>query len=108
VGNEEHIQNSSSFINEDKDYIFLKKLEVLYIDNDIAAQKVIINHTTDTIHINACDSLYSAYEILESKNFDVILCDMSVPQKQLKGFFNMFEQKIPIVAVSNTMDAKNA
>ena len=108
MGNEEHIQNSSSFINEDKDYIFLKKLEVLYIDNDIAAQKVIINHTTDTIHINACDSLYSAYEILESKNFDVILCDMSVPQKQLKGFFNMFEQKIPIVAVSNTMDAKIA
>ena len=66
---------------------FLKKLEVIYIDNDINAQKLIIKNTTDTIHINACDSLYSAFEILESKNFDLILCDMMTSQKYIKGFF---------------------
>jgi CheY-like chemotaxis protein len=108
VENSEAVRSSSFLLNEEKDYVFLKKLEVLYIDNNINAQKLIIKNTTDTIHINACDSLYSAFEILESKNFDLILCDMLAPQKVLREFFNMFGQKIPIIAVSNTIDPKIA
>ena len=47
-------------VNEEKDYIFLKKLNVIYIDNDIQAHKIIINHIRDTICITASDStLYS-------------------------------------------------
>ena len=73
--------------NEEKDYIFLKKLNVIYIDNDIQAQKMLISHLTDTIHITACDSLNSALNIIESKNYDVILCDMNAPIDLLKEFF---------------------
>ncbi|MGN6351208.1 MAG: hypothetical protein ACTHL3_07070 [Candidatus Nitrosocosmicus sp.] len=100
--------HSSTYSDEEKDYVFLKRLEVLYIDNDIETQKVMSKYITDTIRLTACDSLHSAFDIVETKNFDVILCNMVSATELLKEFFNLFSQKIPIIAISNTMDPKIA
>jgi CheY-like chemotaxis protein len=101
--------SSSPISNEEKDYVFLNKLEVLYIDNDISSQKIINNYASDTTHITACDSIYSAFDIVESKKYDIILCDMTTASKDiLKEFFNVFSQNIPIIAMSTTIDAKIA
>ena len=95
-------------VNEEKDYIFLKKLNVIYIDNDIQAHKILINHITDTICITVSDSLYSAIDIIESKNYDIILCDMNMPKDLLKEFFGKYSQRIPIIAISSIIDLKIA
>jgi CheY-like chemotaxis protein len=106
---EEVIHSSTLCIyNEEKDYIFLKELDVIYIDNDIHAQKMLLNHNTDTIRITACDSLYSALDIIESKNYDIILCDMNAPKDLLKEFFNIYSQRLPIIAISSFIDTKIA
>jgi CheY-like chemotaxis protein len=102
------LTSSLQIINEEKDYIFLKELDVIYIDNNIEAQKILLNHITDTIRITACDSIYSAIDIIESKNYDLILCDMDAPKDLLKEFFNLFSQRIPIVAISSVIDPKIA
>ena len=105
----EVISTSSLYtINEEKDYVFLKELDVIYIDNDINAQKIILKYIADSIHITACDSLYSALDIIESKNYDLILCDMNAPKDILKEFFDAFSQRIPIIAISSIIDPKIA
>jgi CheY-like chemotaxis protein len=94
--------------NEEKDYVFLKRLEAIYIDDDISAQKLITKAIGDTIHITACDSIYTAVDNIASKNYDIILCDMMASPDALKDFFNKFSQKIPIVAISSSLDPKFA
>jgi CheY-like chemotaxis protein len=104
----EAISSSPTSTNEVKDYIFLKKLEVIYIDSDIEYHKTILNHLTDTIHLESCDSIYSAFELIEAKEYDVIICDMNGPLNTLKEFFHKFSQKIPILSISTSNDPKIA
>ena len=49
-------------INKDQDYVFLKDLEVIYIDDDLESHKVIMKYIGENIHITACDSLYIAFD----------------------------------------------
>lgn len=100
--------SSTAVLNEGKDYVFLKKLDVIYIDSDIESHKLILNHLTDTIRLTSSDSIYSSFELVESKNYDVILCDMTAPSTILKEFFTKFAQKIPILSISSSNDPKIA
>jgi CheY-like chemotaxis protein len=108
MDNVEVERNSLPTVNEEKDYIFYKKLNVIYIDNNIQSQKTVLKHITDTMHITTCDSLYVALELIESSNYDVILCDMDAPKDLLEEFFGKISQRIPIIAISSNMDPKIA
>jgi CheY-like chemotaxis protein len=93
---------------EENDYIFLKKIEVLHVDSDLLFQKEISENIGGYITITSCISLDLAIERIESKNYDLILCDMSFPSESLKDFFNRYSKKIPIVATSASKDPKIA
>jgi CheY-like chemotaxis protein len=97
-----------SLPNEEKDYVFLKKLEAIYIDDDMSAQKLITKFIGDTIHLTACDSIYTAFDIIESKNYDIIICDMMASPDALSDLFKKYSQKIPIVAISSSTEPKFA
>ncbi len=97
-----------AIFNKEKDYVFLKTINVIYIDQDMYAQKVMTKYIGDSIHLVACDSLYEAFDIIESKNYDLILCDMLTSTDVSKKFFTKYSHKIPIIALSSTMDPKFA
>jgi CRISPR/Cas system CMR-associated protein Cmr5 small subunit len=93
---------------EQKDYVYLKKLEVIYIDGDKVAQNSLMKHTVGSINLTFCDLIYTAFDIVESKKFDIILCDMMISPNILKEFFDKYSQKIPIILVSSSKDPKMA
>ena len=111
VNNVDNVDTSnfpSPLFYEDKDYVFLKKIDAIYIDDDISTHKVITKVIGENIHLTVCDSLYTAFDIIESKNYDIILCDMGASPEILKEFFIKYSQKIPIIAISSSMDPKTA
>ncbi|MBA3749889.1 MAG: response regulator, partial [Nitrosopumilus sp.] len=93
---------------EEKDYIYLKKLEVIYIDGDKIAQNSLMEYIVDSINLTSCDSIYSAFDIVESKKFDIIICDIMISPDILKEFFDKYSKKIPIIFVSSSKDPKMA
>jgi CheY-like chemotaxis protein len=95
-------------INKEQDYVFLKDLEVIYIDDDLESHKLIMKYAKENIHITACDSLYLAFNIIESHNYDIVLCDMMASPEILKEFFSKYSQKMPVLAISSSMDPKMA
>ncbi len=93
--------------NENKDYIFIKKLNVIYIDFDLSSHNEMVNEIGDSINLVFCNSLTKAFDMVKSNNYDVILCDLlESSQTLLKDFFNEFSQKIPIITVSSSIDPR--
>ena len=68
----------------------------------------LMNQIEENIHLTACDSISAAFDLIESKKFDVVLCDMNSNSKILKIFFNEYSQKIPIISISSSNDPKIA
>src|SRR5919107_6071845 len=94
--------------NEEKDYVFLKKLNIFYIDRDASFQKILKENVKDFIIFTMCDSINTALKNFESARHDVILCDMSFPYEQINHFFKRFSNEIPIIAISSSNGAKVA
>ena len=56
-------------------------LKVLVVDDDDIVRSVVVDLLNDHVaHVQQCDSVKSALSCLEQANFDVVLCDMYMPE----------------------------
>jgi CheY-like chemotaxis protein len=93
---------------EDHDYIFLKKLNVLYIDKDSFSRYSIIKHTSNSLNVDSCPSCLEALEKLKKGiNYDMILCDFNLSDKDMIPLFEQYSKRIPTVSLSTSGDSSD-
>ena len=93
---------------EEKDYIILKRLRVLYIDEDSFSHYKVKRNADKYIEIIPCLSAQEALSKLESAKYDIILCDFRPADHVMGEIFNLHSSKIPIVAISTSDNPKDA
>ncbi len=91
---------------DDKDYLFLKKLHVLLIDDDEFAQMKIAKSVGSSIKLEVCSSVDDASIKLKKERFDAVLCNIVQSDKHILDFMNEFSRSLPIVAISGSEDPK--
>ena len=91
---------------DEKDYLFLKKLHVLLIDDDEFAQMQIAKNIGNSINLKVCNSVDDATIKLKMERFDAVLCNIELSDKHILDFINNFSRSLPIVAISGSEDPK--
>lgn len=91
---------------DDKDYLFVKKLHVLLIDDDEFAQFKILSNIGSSINMDICSNVIYAATKLTKDHYDAILCHYDPFDKNIVEFFNHYSGNIPIVAMSISEDPK--
>lgn len=79
-------------------------LNVLYVEKNLKESNLNSQSNFKNINLTYCDSLYDASKLLETKDFDVIVCDLNFDFDSLKSFFYKYGDKFPIIAFSSTID----
>jgi CheY-like chemotaxis protein len=93
---------------EDKDYVIIRSLKVLYIDQDNFSHYNVKKHSGPSIMIDSCFSAQDALKKIQAEKFDVILCDLNLNDKALVNLFNSYSKRIPIVAISASDNPRDA
>lgn len=91
---------------DDKDYLFVKKLHVLLVDDDEFAQLKIQGNIGGSILLDKCSSVTDASIMLKNGKYDAILCNFNPYDKPTVEFFSHHSRNIPIVAMSVSEDPK--
>ena len=91
---------------DDKDYLFVKKLHVLLVDDDEFAQLKIQGNMGSSIMLDKCANVTDASVMLKNGNYDAILCNFNPYDKPTVEFFSHHSRNIPIVAMSVSEDPK--
>ncbi|HEX9320344.1 MAG TPA: hypothetical protein VF884_15535 [Nitrososphaeraceae archaeon] len=91
---------------DDKDYLFVKKLRVLLIDDDEFAQLKIQGNIGSSIKLDTCSNIADASTMLKKDRYDAILCNYNPYDKPTIDFFSSHSRNIPIVAMSVSEDPK--
>ena len=98
------IENLKSILrdakSDDKDYLILKKLHVLLIEDDEFAQMQIAKNIGNSINLEVCSTVDDASTTLKVMRFDAVLCNIELSDKKVLDFINNFSRSIPIVAIS--------
>jgi len=104
------IENLKSILrdakSDDKDYLFLKKLHVLVIEDDEFAQMQIAKNIGNSINLEVCSSVDNASIKLKREHFDAVLCNIELSDKHVLDFISNFSRSLPIVAISGSEDPK--
>jgi DNA-binding NarL/FixJ family response regulator len=91
---------------DEKDYLFIKKLHVLLIDDDEFAQYKIRKSIGSSINLDTCSNVTEGANRLSKGHYDAIVCHYDPSDKKIVGFFNQFSRKLPIIAMSISEDPK--
>ncbi|MDQ6863658.1 MAG: response regulator, partial [Thermoproteota archaeon] len=91
---------------DERDYVVMKRLRVLYVDEDKFAQYKIKKTVGKSIQIESCFSATEAHERLMHESFDAILCELKLSDGNVLDIFKQYSNKIPIVAISISEDPK--
>jgi DNA-binding NarL/FixJ family response regulator len=91
---------------DEKDYLFIKKLHVLLIDDDEFAQYKIQRNIGSSINLDTCSNVVDASEKLPKGQYDAVLCHYDPSDKKIVGFFNEYSRRLPIIAMSISEDPK--
>jgi len=91
---------------DDRDYLFVKKLRVLLIDDDEFAQFKILRNIGSSINLDICSNVSDASTKITKDHYDAILCHYDPSDKKIVEFFNQYSRNIPIVAMSISEDPK--
>ena len=104
------IENLKSILrgakSDEKDYLFVKKLRVLLIDDDGFAQMQIAKNIGPSINLEICSSVDEASITLKKEHFDAVLCSLELGDKHILEFMDEFSHRVPIVAISGSEDPK--
>ena len=104
------IENLKSILqdakSDDKDYLILKKLHVLFIEDDEFAQMQIAKNIGNSINLEVCSTVDDASTTLKMKRFDAVLCNIELSDKKVLDFISNFSRSLPIVAISGSEDPK--
>jgi DNA-binding NarL/FixJ family response regulator len=104
------IENLKSILrgakSDDKDYLFLKKIHVLLIDDDEFAQMQIAKNIGSSINLEVCSTVDDASNKLKKVRFDAVLCNIELNDKHIIDFISEFSRSLPIVAISGSEDPK--
>jgi CheY-like chemotaxis protein len=102
--NQKHIQDLKLLLDnikrEEKDYIIIKKLKVLYIDEDTFSHYKVKRNSDKYIEIEPCFSTQDALQKLDLGKYDVILCDFKPTDPVIGEVFHLYSSRVPIVAMS--------
>lgn len=96
----------SGATSDERDYLFVKKLHVLLIDDDEFAQFKILRNIGSSIILDTCANVTDGLVRLAKDHYDAILCHYDPLDEEILGFFNQYSQKLPIVAMSISEDPK--
>jgi DNA-binding NarL/FixJ family response regulator len=93
---------------EEKDYIVLKKIKVLYIDEDTFSHYKVKRNSDKFIEIIPCLSAEDGLSKLSSGKYDVILCDFRPSDPIVGDIFSFYSSRFPIVAISSSDNPRDA
>ncbi|MDQ5870247.1 MAG: hypothetical protein M3530_11055, partial [Thermoproteota archaeon] len=91
---------------DEKDYLFVKKIRVLLIDDDEFAQFNISRNIGNSIQLDTCSSVTAASDKLKGGHYDAILCNFEPSDAHVIELFKQYSHKMPIVAMSVSEDPK--
>lgn len=110
--NDKKIQDVKAVLNnikrEDKDYMIFKKLKVLYIDEDTFSHFKVKSNSDKYIEIEPCFSAQEALSKLNSRKYDIILCNFKPADPITGDVFNFYSSRFPIVAISTSDNPRDA
>lgn len=91
---------------DERDFIFKRKISVLYIDDDEFAHISVKEAAEQFVDIISCYSGIEAQSLLASKKFDAVLCEMNLPDVNAIDLFKNLSSKLPVVAISTSDDPR--
>jgi hypothetical protein len=110
--NDKKVQDVKAVLNnikrEDKDYMIFKKLKVLYIDEDTFSHFKVKSNSDKYIEIEPCFSAQEALSKLNSRKYDIILCNFKPADPITGDVFNFYSSRFPIVAISTSDNPRDA
>jgi CheY-like chemotaxis protein/Zn finger protein HypA/HybF involved in hydrogenase expression len=110
--NDKKVEDVKAVLNnikkEEKDYMIFKKLKVLYIDEDTFSHLKVKRNSDKYIEIEPCLSAQEALSKLNSRKYDIILCNFKPADPITGDVFNFYSSRFPIVAISTSDNPRDA
>lgn len=91
---------------DERDFIFTRRIRVLYIDEDEFAHINIKKVADHSVEIASSYSATEAKSLLDKEKFDAILCEMNLPDYEALDLFGELSNKFPVVAISQSDDPR--
>ncbi len=96
---EEIKTNYDALKKNERDFIYLKNLDVLLITSDNFLSNLILNSVDSSIRMTVYDNYNKAFEAVQNSMFDIIICDILKDEDNnlVEDFILGYSKAIPIV-----------
>lgn len=92
---------------EERDFMIARTIKVLYVDDDKFAHSAIKKIVEGkSIKIESCFTGKEALSLLKTTPFDVLLCELKLPDMNAFDIIKQLSSKLPIIVISGSDDAK--